>query len=181
VRRVRSSLRKHLRNQKSDRKRLLPGVWAAGRLVSRGHREISFVRDDPGHWAGLRQKAGALVRREGVHQSRRSLRWQSAAAPASAAARSTPPSLRRRADRKPLAVRTHMQIQLILRHINADKDRIHLHPPLRNRAYYAALATVRVRWNDGRGSPLRSGLQSPWMKRSPVRHRISHCSRCSDS
>jgi hypothetical protein len=174
VRRVRSSLRKHLRNQKSDRKRLLPGVWAAGRLVSRGHREISFVRDDPGHSAGLRQKAGALVRREGVHQSRRSLRWQSAAAPASAAARSTPPSLRRRANRKPLAVWTHMHIQLILRHI-------HLHPSLRNRAYYAALATVRVRWNDGRGSPLRSGLQSPWMKRSPVRHRISHCSRCSDS
>ena len=34
MRRVRSSLRKHLRNQKSDRKRLLPGVWAAVRLVS---------------------------------------------------------------------------------------------------------------------------------------------------
>ena len=29
MKRVRSSLRKHLRNQKSDRKALLPGAWAA--------------------------------------------------------------------------------------------------------------------------------------------------------
>jgi hypothetical protein len=33
--RVRSSLRKRLRNQKSDRKALLPGVWVAVGLVSR--------------------------------------------------------------------------------------------------------------------------------------------------
>jgi exodeoxyribonuclease V alpha subunit len=40
--------------------RTLPAHLAAN--FGRWHREISFLRDDPGHWTGLRQKAGALVR-----------------------------------------------------------------------------------------------------------------------
>ena len=34
--------------------------------------------------------------------------------------------------------------------------------------------------DDGRGTKLRSGLQSPWMTRSPVRHRTGKSSRCSE-
>src|SRR6201998_2391246 len=71
-------------------------------------------------------------------------------------------------DHKSLSAWAHMDVQTVLRHIDTNKDRLHLHPSLRNRARAAAQATVRVRWNDGRGTMLRSGLQSPWMKRSPV-------------
>ena len=36
----------------------------------RRYRKVSFVRDDPRHRAGLRQEAGALLRREGVRCNR---------------------------------------------------------------------------------------------------------------
>ena len=80
-------------------------------------------------------------------------------------------------DRKSLPAWPYMHIQTVLRDIDANIDRVHLHPSLRNRARSAAQATVRVRWNGGRGAALRSGLQCPKVNRSPVRHRIGQPSR----
>src|SRR5438874_2672492 len=78
---------------------------------------------------------------------------------------------------KSLPAGTHVHVQPVLRYIDANKGRVHLDPSLRNRARLAAQATVPVRWNGGRSPALRHGLQSPRMKRSPVRHRTGQCSR----
>jgi hypothetical protein len=50
-----------------------------------------------------------------------------------------------------------MNVQPILGDINPDKTFFHLHPSLQMRARLAARATVRVRWNNGRGTMLRDG------------------------
>src|SRR5581483_10125936 len=71
----------------------------------------------------------------------------------------------------------YMHVQPIFRHIDTDKDRVHLNPSLRNRASAAARATVRVRWNDGRIPVLRNGLMGPRTRRSSVRHRVGQISR----
>jgi hypothetical protein len=49
------------------------------------------------------------------------------------------------------------------------------HPP--NRARFAAPATVRVRWKDGRGARLTHGLDRPRGIRTPARHRDQHLMR----
>src|SRR5262249_51702215 len=84
-------------------------------------------------------------------------------------------------DRKGRTTRTHVHVQPILRHIDANESLFHGDPSLRKRARYAAQATVRVRWNGGRGAELRSGLASPRTRRAPVRHRTSQSSRFADS
>src|SRR4030088_2579534 len=84
-------------------------------------------------------------------------------------------------DRKGLPAREDVHIQPGLRHIDANIDRVHLHPSLRNRARVAAPATVRVRWNGGGGAALWSGRHSPRTRRSPVRHRAWHYNRLGDS
>src|SRR5262249_37895352 len=78
---------------------------------------------------------------------------------------------------KGLSARPHVHVQAVLRDIDTDIDRVHLDPSLRNRARLAAQATVRGRWNRGRGPALRYGLASPRMKRSPVRHRFGNANR----
>jgi hypothetical protein len=79
------------------------------------------------------------------------------------------------------SARQRMNVQPVLRNVNANKDRVHLHPSLRNRARVAAPATVRVRWNGGRSPALRNGLFGPRMTRSPVRHRTGQSNRFGDS
>ena len=54
---------------------------------------------------------------------------------------------------------------------------LHHHPSLPNRASLAAQATVRVRWNDGRGIALSYGLGGPRTRRSPLRHRVDQYTR----
>src|SRR4029453_15473718 len=83
-------------------------------------------------------------------------------------------------DVKGLTAGTHVHIQSVLRYIDANIDRVHLDPSLRNGARLAAQATVRVRWNGGQGSTLRNGLQGPGMSRPPVRHRIGNANRFGD-
>jgi hypothetical protein len=75
-------------------------------------------------------------------------------------------------DRKGLPARTHVHVQPILRHIDANVSLLHGDPFLAQSGSFAAQATVRVRWNDGRGAKLRNGLYCPRTMRSPVRHRI---------
>src|SRR5581483_10529334 len=81
------------------------------------------------------------------------------------------------AHRERFCSRSYMHVQPIFRHIDTDKDRVHLNPSLRNRASAAARATVRVRWNDGRIPVLRNGLMGPRTRRSSVRHRVGQISR----
>src|SRR5262249_25513987 len=71
----------------------------------------------------------------------------------------------------------------VLRNVDTNNDgALHGDPSLPNRASRgAALATVRVRWNNGRGPLLRIGLQSPRLSRPPVRHRTGQFSRFGDS
>src|SRR6202035_5478638 len=83
-------------------------------------------------------------------------------------------------DGKGLSTRQHVNVQAVLRYVDADINRVHLNPSLRNRARFAAKATVRVRWKSGRRPELRYGLQSPRVIRSPVRHRIGQPSRFGD-
>ena len=84
-------------------------------------------------------------------------------------------------DCKRRPVWTHVHIQPVLRHIDADECLSHGDPSLRKRARFAAQATVRVRWNDRRGPSLRNGLECPRMIRSPVRHRASYPNQFGDS
>jgi hypothetical protein len=66
--------------------------------------------------------------------------------------------------------RARMNIQTILRHVDADIKLFHHDPSLPKRARLAAPATVRVlQWINGRGAKLRPGLESPRMRRSPAR------------
>ena len=55
----------------------------------------------------------------------------------------------------------HVNVELVLRDVDADGDGIHLVPSLSKRASHAAQATVRVRWNDGRRPSLTHGLDHP--------------------
>src|SRR5215813_7028840 len=73
---------------------------------------------------------------------------------------------------KGLSAWANTNVQSVFRYVDSYINRVHLLPSLRNRARVAAPATVRVRWNDGRRTALRNGLQSPWMTRSPIRHRV---------
>src|SRR6201998_1638491 len=83
--------------------------------------------------------------------------------------------------RERLTTRMNGNVQTILRNVNANSDDIHGHPSLPNRAsHFAAQATVRVQWTDGRGTSLTHGLQRPWGLRTPVRHRICNNSRLAD-
>jgi hypothetical protein len=61
-------------------------------------------------------------------------------------------------DGEGLTRRQHMNIQTILRHVDADIYLFH-DPSLQMRSRTADQATVRVLWNDGRGASLTHGLQ----------------------
>src|SRR5262249_45319207 len=64
-------------------------------------------------------------------------------------------------DHKRFTTGTHCDVEAVLRHVDTDNDGVlHGDPSLPNRASrVAAPATVRVRWNDGRGPQLSHGLQ----------------------
>src|SRR4029077_20612104 len=82
---------------------------------------------------------------------------------------------------KRLAVRINSNVQTVLRYVDTNCDDIHGDPSLPNRAsHFAAQATVRVRWTDGRGTCLTHGLQRPWGLRTPVRHRTVYNTRRTD-
>src|SRR5262245_66587612 len=75
-------------------------------------------------------------------------------------------------DREPLSTWTHRDVETILRDVDTDDDEFHGDPSLSNRASHrAAQATVRVRWNDRRGTTLSHGLQGPRALRTPACHR----------
>ena len=81
-------------------------------------------------------------------------------------------AIRIAADRPRFFRRQDMNIQPILRHIDADNGGVfHGDPSLLKRARDAALTTVRVHRNDGGATMLRNGLERPRMRRSPLRHR----------
>ena len=81
-------------------------------------------------------------------------------------------------NRKRLATRTHRDVQPICRYVDTNDDGFHGHPSLPNRASrFAAQATVRVRWNDGRRTKLSHGLDHPRDMRSSARHRTGYLSR----
>src|SRR6202007_1206829 len=61
-------------------------------------------------------------------------------------------------------------VQAVLGNVDTDNDGVHLFPSLSKRARWAALATVRVRWNDGRRPTLGYGIHSPRMTRYSARH-----------
>src|SRR5215204_1417670 len=84
-------------------------------------------------------------------------------------------------DGEGLLGRKHVNVELVLRDVDADDDGVHPVPSLPKRASLAAPATVRVRWNDGRGPPLTHGLDHPRGLRSRARHRTGQNSRSSDS
>src|SRR5215211_8591975 len=77
--------------------------------------------------------------------------------------------------------RKHVNVELVLRDVDADDDGVHPVPSLSKRASHAAQGTVRVRWNDGRGPSLTHGLDHPRGLRSRARHRTGQNSRSSDS
>src|SRR5262245_9918258 len=68
---------------------------------------------------------------------------------------------------------THGNIEAVLRSIDTNGDLLHGDPSLSKRARGAAPATVRVRWNGGRGAKLSNGLRGPKVRRTPARHRAS--------
>src|SRR5262249_15632538 len=68
---------------------------------------------------------------------------------------------------------THGNIEAVLRYIDTNGDLLHGDPSLSKRARGAAPATVRVRWNGGRGAKLSNGLRGPKVRRTPARHRAS--------
>jgi hypothetical protein len=74
-------------------------------------------------------------------------------------------------DGESLSRRPDVAIQALARDIDADKVRFHLDPSLQMRARLAAQATVRVRWNGGRGTMLSDDLCGSRHNRAPVRHR----------
>src|SRR4051812_45567058 len=76
-------------------------------------------------------------------------------------------------DGKGDAVRPDVNVEPILRDVDADSLHVHAPSSLRNRAL-AAQATVRGRWNDGRGTKLPLRARGPRGTRSPARHRAKH-------
>src|SRR5262249_22503423 len=68
---------------------------------------------------------------------------------------------------------THGNIEVALRNVDTNGDLLHGDPSLSKRARGAAPATVRVRWNGGRGARLTDGLGRPGGRRTPARHRAS--------
>lgn len=81
-------------------------------------------------------------------------------------------AIRVAADRPCFCRRQDMNVQPILRHIDANNGGVfHGDPSLLKRARDAALTTVRVHRNDGGATMLRNGLERPRMRRSPLRHR----------
>ena len=76
------------------------------------------------------------------------------------------------ADGPRFSARQDMNVQPILRHIDACNGGLpHGTPSLLKRARKAALTTVRVHRNDGEATVLRNGLTRPRVRRSPLRHR----------
>src|SRR5690606_38847178 len=72
-----------------------------------------------------------------------------------------------------------MHVEPVLRNVDANETHIHPLPSLSKRASsFAAQATVRGRWNGGRGPLLPRGLGVPVGTRSPSRHRTRNNSRC---
>jgi hypothetical protein len=62
-------------------------------------------------------------------------------------------------DHEYISTRTHGDIEVVLGNVDTNGDAVHGDPSLPNRASrFAAPATVRVRWNDGRGTKLSHGL-----------------------
>ena len=81
-------------------------------------------------------------------------------------------------DREGLSARAQSNVQAVFRYVDANSDDIHGDPSLPNRASrIAAQATVRVRWNGGRGAELTYGLQRPRGHRTPARHRDTQLMR----
>jgi hypothetical protein len=77
-------------------------------------------------------------------------------------------------DRECFSARKNGNVEPIFRDVDTDDDHVHGDPSLPNRASFrAAQATVRVRWNDGRGTELSHGLRRPQGWRPPARHRNS--------
>src|SRR5215831_3971492 len=76
-------------------------------------------------------------------------------------------------DSKIFTTWTHGNIEAVLRYIDTNGDLLHGDPSLSKRARGAAPATVRVRWNGGRGAKLSNGLRGPKVRRTPARHRAS--------
>src|SRR5713226_7643153 len=83
----------------------------------------------------------------------------------------------RAADGKTLTARAYRHVQPVFRYIDANINRVHLIPSLRNRASRAAQATVRVRWNGRRRPSLSHGLGVPQVARSLACHRTANLSR----
>src|SRR5215471_21264242 len=76
-------------------------------------------------------------------------------------------------DSETLTTRTHGNIEAVLRYVDTNGDLLHGDPSLSKRARGAAPATVRVRWNGGRGAKLSNDLRGPKVRRTPARHRAS--------
>src|SRR5262249_15540329 len=76
-------------------------------------------------------------------------------------------------DSEKLTTWTHGNIEGVLRNVDTNGDLLHGDPSLSKRARGAAPATVRVRWNSGRGARLRNGLRRPGVRRTPARYRAS--------
>jgi len=81
-------------------------------------------------------------------------------------------------DRKHFSTRTHGDVEAVLRNVDTNGDAVHGDPSLPNRASrFAAPATVRVQWNDGRSAMLSHGLQGPRARRAPASHRDTQLTR----
>ena len=80
---------------------------------------------------------------------------------------------------KRAALGKNRYVEPVLGNVDAydPASHLHHHPSLPNRASLAAQATVRVRWNDGRGIALSYGLGGPRTRRSPLRHRVDQYTR----
>src|SRR5262249_55775990 len=76
-----------------------------------------------------------------------------------------------------LSTRTHCDVETIFRNVDTNDDSFHGDPSLCKRARSAAPATVRVRWNGGRGTRLTDGLIGPGGGRTPARHRTALATR----
>ena len=80
--------------------------------------------------------------------------------------------------RKDFPAGAHSNVQAVFRDVYSDNDDVHGDPSLPNRAsLLAAQATVRVRWNGGRGAELTCGLARPRGCRAPARHRDPYLMR----
>jgi hypothetical protein len=83
--------------------------------------------------------------------------------------------------RERLATRINSNVETVLGYVDSNCDDVHGDPSLPNRASrFAAQATVRVRWTDGRGTSLIRGLQRPRGLRTPIRHRTVYNTRQAD-